>query len=551
MSGSEGSRRAAGILAYLAGYVALDWISFIHPYGTLGITPWNPPAGLSFALLLEHGWRFAPLLFLAVVTADFILRGFSAAPLATLASALAIASFYGTAAALLRGPLRLSLRLDSHGDLLRLLAVTLAATTLVAATVVAIFAAGGLLDRSDLWGAFSHFWVGDVIGILVPTPFILLLLSRKRRLVSDVATGLEYVLQLGAIGACLWVIFGLESTDHFEFSYLLFLPLIWIGLRHGLRGTSWGIVATQLGLVLAIQLKGVETDVLTQFQLLMIAVAVTGLLLGSVVDERQRAEASLRDSQAQLLRLKEHEAELAHAARLSTTGEMAAALAHELNQPLTAAISFARACETILGAPGGVTEDQHRSACGFIAQTVQQALRAGEIIRSTREFLDRGDPRHVRVELAPILSATLDLAGPEAAQSNVRLTIRAGDLPPVFADPIQIEQVLLNLVRNSIDAIRHAGLAAREVTVIARAAEDGSPFVEVAVRDTGPGFPAELTGRLFAAFATTKQDGMGLGLSISRSIVEAHGGRIFAVPTERGAEIRFTLPVYANDADER
>jgi two-component system sensor histidine kinase TtrS len=155
------------------------------------------------------------------------------------------------------------------------------------------------------------------------------------------------------------------------------------------------------------------------------------------------------------------------------------------------------------------------------------------------------------VELAPILSATLDLAGPEAAQSNVRLTIRAGDLPPVFADPIQIEQVLLNLVRNSIDAIRHAGLAAREVTVIARAAEDGSPFVEVAVRDTGPGFPAELTGRLFAAFATTKQDGMGLGLSISRSIVEAHGGRIFAVPTERGAEIRFTLPVYANDADER
>ena len=298
--------------AYVALYVTLDWLSLIQPFVALGITPWNPPAGLGFALFLHQGWRPVPATVLAIALTDVMLRGLSMESAETLPSAVMIAAGYACAAWLLRRRIRISLGLENHRDLLWLLGVALAASLPIALAVVAIFAAAGRVD----WGAFAtvtvHFWVGDVIGIAVLTPFLLLLADRRalfaaaRRAVPH-----EAALQFASIGLGLWVIFGLENTDHFEFSYLLFLPLVWIALRSGLAGATWGIVATQLGLILAVQLKGFDAATVTQFQVLMLAVAVTGLVLGSVVDERRRAEAWR----------KEHEADLAHAARVTATAE--------------------------------------------------------------------------------------------------------------------------------------------------------------------------------------------------------------------------------------
>jgi two-component system sensor kinase FixL len=252
--------------------------------------------------------------------------------------------------------------------------------------------------------------------------------------------------------------------------------------------------------------------------------------------------------------LKEHEAELAHASRLTATGEMAASLAHELNQPLTALISFARACQALLKA-SGVEDERSRKAQGLIEQTVQQALRAGEIIRSTREFLRRGDANVTRVEVAQIFKAVYDLVKSEASLNHVRVVIRfEREIPPVLADAIQVEQVILNLIRNSMEAMVHIPAERREIRLSAAldAAEPG--FVTIAVQDTGPGFAAELDDRMFKPFSTTKSTGMGLGLSISRSIIEAHGGRIWSVPppnsAEAGADIRFTLPSYTDVRSE-
>ena len=639
-------RNAVGIVAYLALYILLDWASLIPPQpgAALGITPWNPPAGLSVALLLRYGWGFAPAVFVAVAVGDVLFRGLPVASFVTLASAAPVALGYGAAAAFLRS--RITLRLDSHNDLLGLLGVAFVATMLVALAVVAVFAVGDLLPWSAFAESALHFWVGDMIGIAVLTPFLLLVLERRPASERRAQPLIEYVLQAAAVWAGLWVIFGWEPTDHFEYSYVLFLPLIWIALRAGLVGTAWGILATQLGLILAIQLKGFDAAVTTQFQLLMLAVAVTGLLLGSVVNERRRAEASLRESEARLqtvvrtapdailtfdelgivtsanqaaarmfaageggpvganvhtllgipadrragalaghevaaqrldgtvfpaevavgetpldgrilsiavirdvtsrkqaeLWLKEHEAELAHAMRLTATGEMAAALAHELNQPLTALIGFARACQEVLSA-GGATASA--TASELIDQAVQQALRAGDIIRSTREFLRRGDTRLVKVEVGDIFKAVLDLVHAETTLNRVVVVTRfAKDLPPVLADPIQIEQVILNLIRNSIEAMAGSDVAGREIAL--SAARHGEDFVEIAVRDTGPGVPPELADRLFRPFATTKDTGMGLGLSISRSIVEAHGGRIWSEPAARGSDMRFTLPLYTD-----
>ena len=382
-----------------------------------------------------------------------------------------------------------------------------------------------------------------MIGIAVLTPYLLMMADPERRSRAlQHPNWTEYVLQLAAIALGLWIMFGREPTNHFEYSYVLFLPLIWIALRSGLMGATWGIVATQIGLVAAIQLKGYGADILAQFQLLMLAVAVTGLILGAAVDERQRAE----------LRLREHGAELAQAARLTTTGELAASLAHELNQPLTALIGFARACQTILRSPGAAEANARTEAATLIDRAVQQATRAAEIIRTTRELLRGGNVPREDVSPELIIKAAIDLMRADAVRHYVRVAARVEPITPrVFADPIQIEQVLLNLLRNGIEAISLANPPLREIEVTASRAAD-SRMVEFAVRDTGPGISPEIGGRLFQPFASTKLTGMGLGLSISRSIIEAHGGRIWAMPARAGAgaEIRFTVPVFMEEGND-
>ena len=648
-------RRTVALYAYIAGYIALDWVSLTQSPGqsvALGITPWNPPAGLTFALLLRHGWRFLPAVVAALALASILFHGLPTAPLMTFASVLIIALVYAAAAELLRAHAGLSLRIDNHSTLLQLLAVALFATMLVAFSVVIVYASAGALSWSDVPNTALHFWVGDMIGIAVFTPFLLLILDAGARAVAVPARDITTLVSQGAtIALGLWIIFGLESANHFEFSYVLFLPLIWIALGSGLSGAVWGILATQLGLIAAVQLKGFDAAVTTQFQLLMLAVAATGLLLGSIVDERRRAEAAARDSEARLqtvvstapdailtydeagrvtsanraaermffagasapadvniqlllpglraedaaasngelearrpngsaflaeiavgeapshgrllrvcvvrdvsarkeaeLWLKEHEAELAHAARLTATAEMAAALAHELNQPLTALIGFARACQAILEQPAETRANG--KAAALIDQAVRQALRAGEIIRSTREFVQRGDSRFTKVEVSQIFKAVFDLVRSETVLNKVSVVIRfEKTTPPVFADAIQIEQVLLNLIRNSIEAMSRSGSGFREIALSAAPSEMDPRFVEVVVRDSGPGFDTDMADRLFRPFATTKNTGMGLGLSISRSIIETHGGRIWAVPGSpgNGAEMRFTLPIFSDE----
>jgi signal transduction histidine kinase len=528
--------------AYVAAYLALDWISLIDAYSHAAITPWNPPAGLSFAVLLRYGLGFLPAVFLAVAVAEVLFHGLSASPVATGLAALAIAASYGTAAAILGRLAGFSPRLDGNRDLLWLLAVAIGMTMLLAPAVAAVFAWRGLLGWSEFTAAATRFWVGDVIGVAVLTPFLLVLFDRPFPLAPpDARTLAEYALQAAAIGAGLWIIFGFEDTDHFEYSYALFLPLIWIALRDGMIGATWGVVATQLGLILAIQWKGYGADVVTQFQLLMLAVAATGLFLGQVVDQRRRAE----------LRLKQHEAELARDARRRTTGELAAALAHEINQPLTALIAFARACQTVLRGPDAGGEAARGAASELIDRTVQQATRAGEIVRATREAFGHGDLRPVKSDIYAVIDAVLDMARGEAARHGARISVQLENpLPAVLVDPIQIEQVLLNFLNNSMDAMARAGAANRQIVIAAApAAEPG--FVELSVRDNGPGIPAEIADRLFTPFATTKESGMGLGLAISRSIVEAHGGRIRvgAARSGRGAEVRFTVPAYSEAAD--
>jgi len=241
--------------------------------------------------------------------------------------------------------------------------------------------------------------------------------------------------------------------------------------------------------------------------------------------ERQTAERRLQDMQG----------ELVHVSRLTALGEMASAMAHELNQPLTAAANFMKGSLVLADRKPQDTERLKE----MIGQGAEQALRAGQIIRRLRDFVSKGESDRRIEHLPQILEEAGALAMIGARDRNVRLVFdwRPGaDL--VLADKVQIQQVVLNLIRNAVEAMENA--QRKLVTVGARPISDD--MVEVYVRDTGHGISPQVADQLFQPFMTTKAQGMGVGLSISRTIIEAHGGRIWVEPNpEGGAIFRFTL----------
>ena len=252
------------------------------------------------------------------------------------------------------------------------------------------------------------------------------------------------------------------------------------------------------------------------------------------VTERKRAEQQAR----------QHQAELAHALRISTLGEMAAGLAHELNQPLSAIASYANGCIRRLRA-GSFNEADLMSA---VEQIASEALRGGEIIHRLRDLVQKREPQRRSIELDRVIQEVLRLFEPEATQAGIRLDVNIPeDLPALDVDRIQVEQVLINLIRNGIDAIREVRAPGREGNRedrIAIVASTKGAMVELAVSDSGGGIASDADEEIFEPFFSTKPNGLGMGLSISRSIVEAHGGKLWASSKGAGgAKFHFTLPI--------
>jgi two-component system sensor kinase FixL len=242
--------------------------------------------------------------------------------------------------------------------------------------------------------------------------------------------------------------------------------------------------------------------------------------------ESDRADARLAELQADLL----------HVSRLNAMGQLSATLAHELNQPLTATLNYAEAACQLLDSTTHVPP----KALDFVHKVSIQAERAGQIIRRLRSFVERREVGRSKEQLNLIVEEASDFAATGIKIEGMELIFDlADDLPPIEMDRTQVQQVVVNLVRNAIEALRQA--KRRTIVIWTRAAEEG--FQECGVADTGPGIAPELADQLFKPFVSTKPDGMGIGLSVSRSIVEAHGGKIHAEPNPGGGAIfRFSLP---------
>ena len=287
---------------------------------------------------------------------------------------------------------------------------------------------------------------------------------------------------------------------------------------------------------------------IVSFFLIYRAVVVTGLErpYAIVFRKLKRSEESLQRSRDELeLRVKERTdelrklvAELAHVTRLTTLGEFTASLAHELNQPLTAIVSNAHASLRLL-LRDNPDLDEVREALQDVAE---DGVRAGEVIRRLRTLAKRGVSGKTRFDLNRAIREIVALARSEAAakETSIRLALDSG-LPQVLGDRVQVQQVVMNLLLNGIEAMVDVEAESRELVVTTKGTESGE--IEVTVSDAGSGIEAEKIEQIFEPFVTTKSEGMGMGLSINRSILAAHGGRLWATNNaERGATFHFTLP---------
>jgi signal transduction histidine kinase len=517
------SRRHIEIaLAYLAGYVLLDWLSYVHPFASFGITPWGPQAGLSFALILLFGPGLMPWLVVAPVLADGVVRGFALPAGAELAAGLVIGGGYAAATGLLLMPrLRFDPTLSSRHSLVLLGAAAIGSTAVVAATYVGMLVLLGVMPGADFGRAALRFWVGDAIGIVVLTPFLLVLMTRRR----PIPVSWEALALTALLVAALWVVFGLAEAFRFHLFYLFFLPVVWTAVRFGLEGVTAGLVLTQVGLIAAIHFTEQDGADVTAYQALMVVLALTGLAVGVLVSEQQRTQQQLRLNQEALSR----------ALRVGTTGEFAAALAHEINQPLTAVANYARLVQSA---------SDRASASEASDRLIAQVERTAEVVRRLRNFIRLGRSETAPVAVPKLIDEAVSYCRVELDGRGVELQVRPGrNLPAVAVDALQIEQVIVNLVRNAVEALTEAGRY--DGKVIIEADREAAGSVVIRVRDNGPGFDPDVVERAVAPFTTTKADGLGLGLSLARSIVEAHGGRLSIESGSTGATVSFTLPAPA------
>lgn len=511
------------VAAYLAAYVALDWVSYIDPIGPLGITPWNPPPGLSLFLLLRYGLGYAPWLFVAAALAELLVRGGPAPWPVLIVACGVLAGGYTTVAALLRHRFRIHNEFATLRDTAVFTATVGAATAIIAMLYVGVFALAGLLPSGKLVDSVAQFWIGDLIGVVVTTPALLTL---GRIELTAGRPSAETVAQVGAIALALVVVFGSGLGAELKLFYVLFIPLIWIAMRRGAAGTTWSILLVQIGLIAALNFGGHRPGEFLDFQFLMLALALTGLFLGVTVEERRTAEQKLREKQFELDR----------SLRAAAASELASALAHELNQPLSAVASYTRACQLLL-ADG----DPDQELMPTLKKVVAETSRAGTVVRRLREFVRIGTVRQEPLSLQVLLETAADAARSRAQRHDILLSVTADrGLPDALGDRGQLETVLHNLIVNAIDALKEQ----RGSRTIGLAAEIGEPgFLRVTVADNGPGVPPGFETTLFQPLASSKTQGLGLGLAISRTIVEAHGGRLWLESSTAGARFCLSLPI--------
>ena len=500
-------------------YVALDWASYIDPVGPFNITPWNPQAALAIVWMMLGGLLHAPAVLATILLADILVRHVPGGYAITALTALVLAGGYAAVAWALKTLLS-DTGLRSTRQLTIFVAVAVAGTGLVGGAFIGVLRAAGMLADIPFGSAWLRFWIGDAVGILITAPLLFAAADAARRgALMALVRRPEALLQAVVLAATVWLIFEGFGTDPSRQFYLLFLPLIWIAVRFGMNGAIVATAIVQMGVVLGIHSSGAIAPPVVELQALLAALTLTGLYLGVMVDQRQLAEEGLRQT-----------------LRLAAAGEMAGAIAHEVNQPLTAVTNYGRAAQILLerekaGSP---------QAKEIIARILAEAERAAEIIRRLRDFFRAGTTRLEAVEVEDLLAAVRRIGASTVEGKAIDLQIeKRTSGPALFIDRLQVEVVLRNLLSNAAESLAGSGRRDGRIGVLLERHDER--HLRIVVSDNGPGVSASSRTGLFEPFVSGKPTGMGLGLAVSRAIAEAHGGSLEA-PVAAHGEFRLVLP---------
>jgi two-component system sensor kinase FixL len=606
-------------LGYVLAYVVLDAFSYVQPLLKLGITPWNPDAGLTLAFLLLRGWRQAPWTAVAALSAEFWVRSAPAPWLALICASVIIAGGYGALAFGLtrRGidhllaSCRAALEFSTGAALMALA---------VSAGYAMTFLAAGVLPIGSAADAIARNWVGDLNGILTLTP-LLLAAPLAPRALTVLRTHRVLIASQGAtLAALMLLLFRVRPMGDLPLAYVVFAPVIWITLTWGVMGASAATLFIQISLI-ASAAPHLSGSSLVEIQYLLVTLALTALLLGAVFAERasalarvatgeaeQRAllaaapdavlaanpggrittanlaaqqlfgaadtailgtslvqwlpELDLRDAlERRRLRgrradgetfsaeiacvrlvpparpgylliardmsqhdyaqtqLRERDTALSRAMRFALVGELATALTHELNQPITALVSYLRAVE-ILASPLEMPDLRLQETLG---KATREALRASDILKRLRDFYRGGAVNVTMIDMRILIADVVSAFSDRAARLGVEIVQDIRVTREVSSDRIQLQMVLHNLLTNALDALSNSAPEGRRVHITVTTEGER---LRLMVEDTGCGVPPEIRSDLFKPFVTSKFDGMGLGLAISRSLLRSQGGEL-------------------------
>jgi signal transduction histidine kinase len=519
-------------IAFLAAYLALNVMTVRYQFEALGITLWSPDDGLTVLVLME-GVRFFPFVLVGAVLADVLISHVHHSFYVTVLAEGVLSLGYAGIAVGLRDVLKLKLTRVDLANVLVMLAAVPAAAILNSLIYCGVLYLAGSLPADQFVFALRHFWIGDSVGIIavLAAATAIFSVSSKPRWVWRSDDTLNW--SVFVVASCLVFAFihSAPSAYAYHLFYLLFLPIIWIGMRGGYVGAAIGLLATQTTFFMTASHIGFSADDFDQFQILMLVLSISGLILGATVTEREHANQKLREQQAELVRISAH----------ATAGAMGMLLAHELSQPLSTVATYAVAARRMLQSGAGP-----EPVIDALSKAEAEAHRTRQVLERIRDLVSVGRlrPRPLNLVDAALKIRTLCMESADARGVDIDVeSLRP--VPLVKADPIGIEQVLNNIVGNAVDAA-----AERRDTrgrVIVRVI-DGDGWAAVQVDDNGPGVSPEMAESLFDAYQTSKPRGMGLGLTLSRQIVQQHGGRIWWQPiTPEGT--RFVVELNLNGPD--
>lgn len=514
-------------LLYIAAYLLLEIASDLHAVERTAITAWSPSVAMMVAVVMHFGVRTAPVTILAPWISDIVTRHMDPFGVPALAEILSVGCIFTVAGLLLRRLVPGDRVSTIPGFALLLLIIAISALADAVLYAAALLASGHLSATTFIAAATTN-WIGDMNGIVTLLPFLLLLRTGGGLELRNVRAHLGVLLlQFLALAASFLVVFVWAENDQLHLFYLLFVPIIWIALRWGAGVTALTLVVLQAAIVPL--LEGYDgPHPAMAIQLLMVVLAATGLFMGIMVSKNARYSRLVKNKDEQLAQLN----------RQTSITEFNAAIAHELNNPLAALQNYVRAARLQIERP----DSEPAAVVATLDRALGEADRATMVLRRLRAFFRSGSVHMEKTDPRGPVSDAMATLQSRFVQEHIACAIDAPHrLPKIEIDKLHLSVVLHNLLSNACDAIRDSGSGHGRILIMIREVEH---YMQFEVVDTGPGVPAAEVPLLFHPLRTDKMQGMGLGLAIGRALLEANGGRIWLVKSDRdGARIAFRVPL--------